>query len=113
MTTNTVTVTASFGALTGMGDWLFAASGTLMSDANVAIVTPVVNGSLDATGSLSAVLLASDNFSEGELQWNAFIRIQGLPHIHAVGFDVKFSLGATQNLFTVLEAGGWTPTPTA
>jgi hypothetical protein len=108
---NIVTVTAAFGA-SAMGDYLFAASGTLMTSSDVAIVTPVVNGVLDANGNLSANLLASDNFSAGDLNWNCFVRIQGLPRIHVVDFPVDFNLGASQNLFTILTAAGWTPEAT-
>jgi hypothetical protein len=104
--TNTVTVTAAFGT-NGQGNWLFAASGTLMSDDHVAIVTPVVNDVLDSDGNLSAVLLASDNYSAGELEWNCFIRVQGLPLIHVVGFPVNYDDGAEQNLFDILTTAGW------
>jgi len=111
MSSNFVTVTASLGS-GAEGNWLFAATGTLMDDTNVAIVTPVVKGALlpGGTGVLSAALLASDNFGSGELLWNCFIQIQGLAAIHVTDFAVLFSLGASQNLFTVLKASGWTPT---
>ena len=109
--TNNVTVTASFGS-GSEGRYLFAATGTLMSDTNVAIVTPVVQGQLDASGNLSAVLLASDNFGAGELTWNCFISVRGMSDIAVTGFQVNFALGASQNLFTVLQASGWTPTST-
>ena len=113
MTTNTVTVTAAFGA-GAEGHWLFAASGTLMDDTNVAIVTPVVSGSLapGGTGLLSAVLLASDNFGAGELYWNIFMEIRGLSEVNFQDFTLNFALGASQNLFTVLRASGWTPLST-
>jgi hypothetical protein len=109
--TNSVTVTASFGS-SAEGNYLFAASGTLMSDTNVAIVTPVVEGVLDSSGNLSASLLASDNFGAGELTWNLFASVRGMSDISVQGFAVNFSLGASQNLFTILEASGWTPAST-
>lgn len=109
--TNNVTVTASFGS-TAEGNYLFAASGTLISDANVAIVTPVVDGVLDSSGNLSAILLASDNFGPGELTWNCFISVRGMSQINVQGFTVNFALGASQNLFTILEASGWQPLST-
>lgn len=109
--TNNVTVTASFGS-SAEGNYLFAATGTLMSDTNVAIVTPVVSGILDSTGNLSAVLLASDNFGAGELTWNCFIVVKGMSPINVQDFTVNFAQGASQNLFTVLEASGWTPLST-
>jgi hypothetical protein len=109
---NIVTITAAFGS-SGQGDYLFAASGTLMTSSDVAIVTPVVNGVLDSSGNLSAALLASDNFGAGELNWNCFVRVQGLPIIHVVGFPVNYDDGASQNLFTVLAAAGWAPEATS
>lgn len=109
--TNNVTVTASFGS-SATGNFLFAATGTLLSDANIAIVTPVVQGPLDASGNLSAVLLASDNFGPGELTWNCHLQVKGMSDIFVTGFAVNFALGSSQNLFTILEASGWAPTPT-
>lgn len=113
MTTNLVTVTANFGA-GATGHWLFAASGTLIDDTNVAIVTPVIQGSLlpGGTGLLSAQLLASDNFGAGELLWNIFLSVKGISEIEFQGFTVNFASGASQNLFTILKASGWTPLPT-
>lgn len=106
--TNSVVVTAAFGAA-GMGDFLFAASGDLITSTDIAIVTPVVNGVLDATGNLSATLLASDNYGANDLNWNCFVRIQGLSRIYWTDFPVNFSSGASQNLFTILTAAGWVP----
>lgn len=118
--TNIVTVTANLGA-GAEGNWLFAATGTLMSDANVAIVTPVVQGYLDSSGNMivqtasgvttGAALLASDNFGTGELLWNVYMNVRGVNAIHWNDFQVNFALGASQNLFTILSAAGWTPTP--
>lgn len=109
MSTNNVVVTESFG--TGAEGWyLFAAGGTLVTDANLAIVTPVVQGTLDASGNLSATLLASDSFSPGELNWNVFLNVRGMNQVHVIGFPVNFALGGTQTLFTVLSAAGWSPT---
>jgi hypothetical protein len=118
--TNNVQVTASFGA-GSEGNALFVATGTLMSDSFVAIVTPVVECNLDVNGNMitmlptttltGALLLASDNFSTGELNWNVFMTVRGLNQVIARDFPVNFSNGATQNLFTILEAAGWTPTP--
>jgi hypothetical protein len=109
--TNSVTVTAAFGS-SAQGNYLFAATGTLMSDANVAIVTPVLSGVLDSSGNMSVSLLASDNFSPGELTWNCFITVRGLSDVNVQGFAVNFSLGASQNLFTILKASGWNPLST-
>jgi hypothetical protein len=109
--TNSVTVTASFGS-SAEGNYLFAATGTLMSDSNVAIVTPVIDGILDSTGNMSVSLLASDNFGPGELTWTCFITVRGIPDIVVRDFNVNFSNGAIQNLETILAANGWVPTTT-
>lgn len=108
MSSNLVTVEAALG-LSGQGHWLFAATGTLMSDSQIAIVLPVQDGTLDPSGNLSVQLLASDNYSAGELLWNCFAQFQGFAAIHVSGFEVNFALGATQNLWTILETAGWTP----
>jgi hypothetical protein len=111
--TNAVTVTEAFGS-GAEGHWLFVATGSLMDDTNIAIVTPVVSGALlpGSNGTLSVSLLASDNFGSGELLWNAFIQIQGYSKIDCRDFQVNFGLGANQNLFTILKASGWTPIST-
>jgi hypothetical protein len=113
MPTSNVVVQEALGAGTE-ANWLFVAGGTLMDDTNLAIVTPIVRGSAlpGGTGLLSATLLASDNFGTGELLWSCFIRIQGMPYIEVHDFVVNFALGATQTLFTVLKASGWTPIST-
>lgn len=110
MPTNNVTVTESFGAGTAV-DWVFVAGGTLVDDANVAIVPAIVRGNNmpGGTGILSATLLASDNFGSGELLWTCFIRADGYPMIEFHNFSVNFASGANQQLFTVLKASGWTP----
>lgn len=109
--TNSVTVTANLGSAAD-GHYLFVASGTLMSDSNVAIVTPVIEGVLDSTGSLSVSLLATDNFGAGELLWNCFITVRGMADVNVRRFAVNFAAGATQNLFDILKAAGWVPLST-
>jgi hypothetical protein len=119
MAENIVTVSSAFGA-GAEGNYLFAASGTLMSSTNVAIVTPVVRGVLDSNGNLldgdtglsNALLLASDNFATGQLNWNFFLQIQGLPVVNVFDVPVLYSNGASQQLFTILAAAGWVPTST-
>jgi hypothetical protein len=113
VTTNLVTVTANFGA-GAEGHWLIAASGTLLDDSNLAIVQPVIVGAMapGGTGLLSASLLASDNFGAGELFWNIFLQVRGQTDVNWQDFAVNFALGASQNLFTILRASGWTPLAT-
>jgi hypothetical protein len=119
LTTNLVTVNTASPGL--QGTWLFAATGTLMDSNYVAIVAPVISGSIDNNGTLQytntltgvvssgAVLLASDNYPEGDLLWNFFGSFQGMSRIHVMGINVNFSAGPSQNLFSILAANGWTP----
>lgn len=119
MTNNLVTVNAQFtdgGSGFGQGNFLFVASGSLMSSSLVAIVTPVVFGSLDSLGRLwngvtagsGVALTASDNFGAGDLTWNVTLDVRGVPHIYVEDVVVNFSNGASQGLFTLLTAAGWT-----
>lgn len=125
MTVELVTVTAQWddGISSngyGSGNFMMVASGHLISASQVAIVTPYIDGQLDSLGSLSLEgttagsgipLLASDSpgFAAGALTWNFKIIVQGMPQIIANDIPVYYALGATQNLITILEAGGWTP----
>lgn len=133
MADNFVTVQAQWAASTptggntfSNGNFEFVAAGLLMRSSAVAIVYPIVLGQLDSLGALSVptgnpgsvgigapnsgvALLASDNFAAGELAYDIVIRVQGVPDIHAQDVPVNFALGATQGLFTILQAAGWTP----
>ncbi len=118
MTNNYVTVTAQWsdGTNYAQGNYLFIASGALMSSPAVAIVTPVKIGQLDTLGAFSESgaqpntgvrLLASDNFGAGELNWTFRAHIKGIPDIHVEDFAINYTTGATQGLFGILEAAGW------
>lgn len=128
---NSVIITAQWtdGTAFAAGNFEIVASGVLMSSSGVAIVTPFIDGQLDSIGSLSVPagaagsvgtgapgsgvsLLASDNFAAGELTWNFNIKVQGITDILVSDVPVNFANGATQGLFGVLEAAGWSPTPT-
>lgn len=128
---NIVVITAQWtdGTAFASGNFEIVASGVLMQSAGVAIVTPFIDGQLDSLGSLSVPaggagstgngaagtgisLLASDNFALGELTWNFKIVVQGITDIVVSDVPVNFVNGATQGLFGVLEAAGWSPTPT-
>src|SRR5215469_12490791 len=74
------------------------------------IVPAVVHGFL-ASGTCTIELVASDNFSAGVLLWDFIINIRGLPTVNVSDVAVNFSGGATQNVWTILSAAGWTPTP--
>lgn len=116
MTDNLVYVTGQWGDATvgyGQGNYLFAATGTLITSAYTTITYPVMDGILDAQGNLGSPsgvpLLASDNYSAGVLNWNCFLRIQGQPLIHVTSFAVNFANGSSQPLFQILQTAGWTP----
>lgn len=123
MSNNVVTVNASLmdsEGQPGQGHWLFAATGSLMTSSYVAIVAPVVDGTIDASGQMSWInelgqvvngpqLLASDDFQTGALYWNFFGSFRGMANIHITNMQINFSDGASQNLFTILAANGWTP----
>jgi hypothetical protein len=128
---NNVVVEAQWtdGTAFASGNFQMVASGVLMSSNFIAIVTPFIDGQLDSLGSLSVpagapgtvgngspgtgvALLASDNFAAGELTWNFKIVVQGITDIVVSDVPVNFALGPTQGLFGILEAAGWSPTPT-
>jgi hypothetical protein len=101
-----------------------------MESASVAVVTPIILGSLDSAGAFSQLgisspisyqnpnaapnsgipLLASDNFGANEMNWSFKVIIQGAPNVIASNIPVNYALGASQGLFAILEAAGWTPT---
>ena len=72
------------------------------------IVPPVVHGTLVA-GTCSLDLIASDNFAAGVLGWTFLINIRGLPTINAPNCIVNHTDGATQSVWTILDANGWVP----
>lgn len=74
------------------------------------IVPAVVHGTLE-NGTCTIVLVASDNFDPGVLTWDLVINIRGLPTVTVADVPVNFALGATQNVWTILQAAGWTPAP--
>lgn len=118
MTFNHVTVTGQWtdGVTFGEGNFLFDAEGDLMNSTTTAIVTPVIKGQLDTTGKLwtpptlgsGVSLLASDNFLTGQLNWHILLRVQGWPIVDVADVPVLFSNGASQTVFSILEAAGWT-----
>ena len=81
------------------------------------IVPMVVHGTIGdglngaTAGECIIILVASDNYTAGVLAWDLIINIRGFPTINVSDVPVNFSLGATQNVWTILAAAGWTPTP--
>lgn len=108
----TVTVTADVSPsdqATAEGNVVAVPSGTEWPDtSNNPIVPAVVHGTL-ASGTCSLSLVASDNFSAGVLAWDFIINIRGLQTINVPSCAVNFSNGATQSVWAILTAAGWTP----
>ena len=93
------------------GNVVAVPSGTEWPDTNNEPIVPmVVHGTLTA-GTCTIVLVASDNYAAGVLAWDLIINIRGLPTVNVSDVVVNFSNGATQNVWTILAAAGWTPTP--
>jgi hypothetical protein len=105
MADNNVTVTQQWPG--GEGNFLFAAQGTYMDSASLAVVTPVVSGQLDPTGLLTASILASDNYPDGCLLWYIHVTVGNFPNIEAPNVPVNFSNGASQGLFGILTSIGY------
>jgi hypothetical protein len=135
MSDNFVTVTGQWMAPVsatadnyGNGNFQFVASGSLMDSPSVALVFPYISGQLDSLGALSLPsgsvgsvgtgapnsgisLLASDNFGSTApwiLSYNVKIVVQGMETISVDNVPILYSNGASQSIFTLLEAAGWT-----
>jgi hypothetical protein len=94
---------------TAEGNAIAVPTGTEWPDTSQNPIVPaVVHGTLES-GTTTLVLVASDNFSAGVLTWDFIINIRGIPTVNVPGVVVNFSNGATQNVWTLLSAAGWTP----
>lgn len=121
MTVNTVNVVVAADSsptdlVTAEGNVVAVPSGTQWPDnSGVPIVPMVVHGTLSdglngaTPGECIIKLVASDNFSAGVLTWNFLINIRGLPTINVADVPVDFADGATQPVWSILSAAGWTP----
>lgn len=123
MTVNTVLVTvgasvspADGASVHAEGNVVAVPSGTQWPDAgNDPIVPMVVHGNLGdglngaQPGECIIELVASDSFAAGVLNWDFIINIRGFPTVSVNDVPVNFSLGAEQNIWTILENAGWTP----
>ena len=114
MTASTVnvTVTADVSPADGSpaeGNVVAVPNGTQWPDLSGNPSVPmVVHGTL-AAGTCTLVLVASDNFSAGVLTWDIIINIRGLKTVNVQAVPVNFASGATQSVWTILSAAGWTP----
>jgi hypothetical protein len=117
MSANQVTLNATFvGGPNDKveGSFAFSPSGSLYDPTSNSYVAAQVQQGLLANptlgqATLSVTLLASDNYAAGVLTWDVHIRARSIPEIQVANLTVNFAAGATQNLFTVLLANGWTP----
>lgn len=115
MTLNTVTVTvAAQGSPADLvppeGHYVFVPNGTMWpATAGALPVVPDIQTGVLVLGTAAAVLVASDNFASGILNWDCIINIQGLPTVNFPGFPVLFALGASQSVWDILAASGWNP----
>src|ERR1700733_11602896 len=95
---NYVTVTASWqdgNGDVGSGNYFVSASGTLVSGSGTTIDIAAVDGQLDATGSLSVKLLASDNYASGVLTYDWRLDIEGEDIVNASDIAVNFNDGGS------------------
>lgn len=104
------------GLVAGEGNIIAIPDGTQWPDPNNdAIVPMVVHGTIGDTlngasdNECIIQLCASDNFSAGVLNWDFIINIRGLPTVRAMNIPVNYASGATQNVWEILQAAGWTP----
>lgn len=122
MTVNVVTVTVQADAspvdpVAAEGNIVAVPSGVAWPDgSNNPIVPMVVHAYLGdnsitppVPGKCQVQLVASDNFAAGVLGWDFIINIRGLPTVNVHGVQVNFSSGATQSVWSILGAAGWTP----
>lgn len=121
MTYNVVSVTV--GASTSPvdiakaeGNVVAVPAGTQWPDtSNDPIIPAVVHGTLGdglngaQPGECILQLVASDNFAAGVLAWDFIINLRGFPTVSVSDVPVNFSSGASQNVWTILAAAGWTP----
>lgn len=121
MTVNTVLVTmqadnSPADVANAEGNIVAVPSGTMWPDSsNNPIVPAVVHGYLGdgqngaGAGETILKLVASDNYSAGVLTWDFIINIRDFPTINQEQVAVNFASGATQSIWAILQAAGWTP----
>jgi hypothetical protein len=102
------------GLVAAEGNVVAVPDGAQWPDAgNNPIVPMVVHGTLNdgsaGPGACTLTLIASDNFTAGVLNWDFIINIRGLATVKVMNVPVNFSSGASQNVWTILAAAGWTP----
>jgi hypothetical protein len=114
MSVNVVTVTVTADAspsdvAKAEGNVVAVPSGAMWPDASNNPIVPAVIHAQLANGTCSLSLVASDSFAAGVLTWDFIINIRGLPTVNVASCAVNFTNGATQSVWTILQAAGWTP----
>ena len=122
MTTNLVNLTIQVDGAPGdpaapEGNYVFTPSGLEWPDTSsnpivpMVIHAPLTPNPLASPPNASATfaIVASDNFAAGILTWDVIINVRGLPTVNVPNVPINFANGANQNIWTVLQAAGWTP----
>ena len=120
MTVNMVTVTINVDGSPAdsagpEGNYIFSPSGVMWPDTSGNPVAPMVqHGAIAAApgtqaATASAQLVASDNYGPGVLTWDVIVNVRGLPTVNVPAVPVNYAAGATQSIWTILQATGWTP----
>jgi hypothetical protein len=112
--TNLVTVTIAVDnspadLTSAEGYYVLSPSGVMWPDTSGNPVAPMVHNGHLVNGTASEQLVASDNYAAGVLTWDVIINVRGLPTVNVASVPVNFANGASQNIWTILQAAGWTP----
>lgn len=99
------------------GNYVFSPSGVLWPDTSGNAVAPQLQHGVlmpntavsPPVATASVQLVASDNFTAGVLTWDVIINVRGMPTVNVQAVPVNFASGANQNIWTILQAAGWTP----
>lgn len=115
VTVNVVNVTVAASAspadvgVFAEGNVVAVPSGALWPDASNDPIVPMAVHETLVGGTCTLELAASDSFAAGVLTWDIIINIRGFPTVNVAGCVVNFANGATQSVWDILTAAGWTP----
>jgi hypothetical protein len=107
----TVTIAASNSPIdlaTAEGYVIAVPDGVQWPDGSNDPVVPMMQQAHLLNGTATLQLVASDNYAAGVLTWDFIANIRSFPTVNVQQVPVNFSLGANQNLWTILAAAGWT-----
>lgn len=113
MTYNLVTVVVAaqsspIDAVPPEGRFVFSPNGVMWPGTlgSLPIIPDIQQGTL-TLGTASVQLVASDNFALGVLYWDVIINIRGLPTVNASAITVNYATGASQSIWDILSAAGY------